>query len=110
MAQLQRTWQTKDGLFGNLAVLGFLAVQCLDGMFTYLGISVWGNSIEANPLVRSAVELAGLGVGLAGMKLAAASLGIILHLRKVHLPVALLTGLYVVAAIVPWSFLFLSSR
>jgi uncharacterized membrane protein len=110
MAESERSLKTKDRLFGNLAVVSFLIVQCLDGVFTYLGISFWGNGIEANPLVRSAVELAGLGVGLTGVKLAAAALGIALHLRQVHLPVALLTATYVVAAILPWSYLFLSSR
>jgi hypothetical protein len=73
-----------------------------------MGISIWGESIEANPLVRSAVELAGLGVGLTGVKLLAVSLGMMLHLHRIHTPVALLTAIYVVAAIVPWSYLFLS--
>ena len=108
MSRLSLPRSTKDGLFGNLAVLGFLSVQCLDGILTYLGISIWGQSIEANPLVRSAVEFAGLGVGLTGVKLAAASLGMMLHLRRIHLPVAMLTAIYLVGAILPWSYLFLS--
>lgn len=108
MSWLSRLRSTKDGLFGNLAVLGFLSVQCLDGVFTYLGISIWGQDIEANPLVRSAVELAGLGVGLTSVKLLAASLGMMLHLRRIHTPVAVLTALYLVGAILPWSYLFLS--
>jgi hypothetical protein len=107
MPPVGRLWHTHDGLFGNLAVLGFLFVQCLDGAFTYLGISIWGATIEANPLVRSAVDLAGPGIGLMGVKLLAAALGMLLHLRRIHTPVALLTAVYLVAAILPWSYLFL---
>jgi len=108
LPRLYRLRDAQDGLFGNLAVLGFLCVQCLDGALTYLGITIWGPSIEANPLVRSAVEVAGLGVGLTGVKLVAASLGMMLHLRRIHTPVALLTLIYVVGAILPWSYLFVT--
>jgi hypothetical protein len=34
--------------------------------------------------------------------------GILLHLRRVHNLVALLTAVYVVAAIVPWTAIFLT--
>ena len=43
-----------------------------------------GRRIEANPLVSSAVAMAGPGAGLAAAKLLAASCGIILHLLRVH--------------------------
>lgn len=94
--------------FGNIAVLCFVLVQYLDGAFTYLGVHIWGLSIEANPLVASAVSMAGIGGGLAAAKLTAIGLGIILHLRRVHGIVAILTAFYVAVAIVPWTVLFLS--
>ena len=100
--------KTAPSLFGDLAVLVFLVVQCHDGAFTYLGVCRWGPEIEANPLVSSAVAAAGLGAGLAGAKLLAMGFGILLHLRQVHGIVALLTALYIVAAIVPWTALFLT--
>ncbi len=90
-------------------VIGFLLVQCLDGALTYVGVRTWGLSIEANPLISSAVHALGLGVGLAGVKLLAGTLGILLHLRSVHVMVALLTVLYVAVAIVPWTALFLAN-
>ncbi len=99
---------TQASLFGDLAVLVFLVVQCLDGAFTYLGVCRWGPEIEANPLVSTAVAAAGLGAGLAGAKLIAMGFGILLHLRQVHGIVALLTALYIAAAILPWTALFLS--
>jgi hypothetical protein len=41
------------------------------------------------------------------MKLAAVGCGIILHIRRVHNLVALLTAIYVAVAILPWTAVFL---
>jgi hypothetical protein len=109
MARLYRPWETPNSLFGDVAVLGFVLVQCLDGIFTYLGVSIWGPGIEANPLISSAVQVAGLGTGLAGAKLFAVGLGMVLHLCRIHTIVALLTAVYFALAILPWSYLFLST-
>ena len=108
MTHLYKRWDTPQCRFGDVAVVCFLIVQCLDGAFTYLGVKIWGLGIEANPLVSSAVAAAGLGVGLAGAKLVAIGFGILLHLCRVHNLVALLTAIYVAAAIIPWTALFLT--
>lgn len=100
--------QKGDNLFGDVAVVVFIVVQALDGIFTYLGIHAWGPSIEANPIMSSALATVGVGPGLATAKLFAVSLGILLHLRRVHLVVAFLTAFYLAAAIVPWAFLLLT--
>jgi len=89
-------------------VLVFVLVQCLDGAFTYLGVHTWGLSIEANPLVSSALSFAGVGTGLAATKLFAVGLGVMLHLRRVHLVVALLSLFYIAVAILPWTVMFLT--
>jgi hypothetical protein len=94
--------------FGNAAVLAFVIVQYLDGVFTYFGIHIWGLQIEANPIVSSAISLAGVGPGLALAKFVAISFGILLHLRGVHAVVALLTAFYFTVAIMPWTMLFLN--
>ncbi len=105
----RRPWHGfSDRLFGNVAVVCFVLVQYLDGGMTYLGLHIWGPSIEANPIVSSAVSLAGVGGGLAFAKFAAIGLGMALHLRRVHTIVALLTAFYVAVAIVPWTLLFFS--
>jgi hypothetical protein len=109
MATITRWRETYGSRFGDLVVLGFVVVQCLDGVFTYLGVKTWGPSVEANPLVSSAMAAAGPGLGLAGAKLIAVSFGIVLHLRRVHTIVALLTALYLAAAILPWTALFLTN-
>ena len=97
-----------DRRFGDIAVVTFMIVQALDGVLTYLGVHIWGPSVEANPLISSAVSVAGAGVGLAAAKLFAVALGIILHLRRVHGVVALLTAFYLAVAIVPWTMLLLT--
>lgn len=95
--------------FGNVAVIGFMLVQYLDGFYTYAGLGIWGLNIEANPLIRSAVGAVGPGTGLALAKLVAIGFGMLLHLRGVHGAVAALTGIYLILSIVPWTaLLFLS--
>ena len=106
MARLYRRWDTPQCLFGDVVVIAFLLAQCLDGVFTYLGVSLWGLGAEGNPLVTSAVLVAGLGPGLAGVKLIAVGLGIALHLCRVHNLLALLTAIYVAGALVPWTAMF----
>jgi len=90
-------------LFGNLVLVGFLLVQCFDGVFTYVGVSVFGIGIEANPLVAGLMTHLGHGPGLLSAKVMAGLLGILLHLREVHLAVAMLTGFYAAAALAPWA-------
>jgi hypothetical protein len=109
MAYLWKRWDVRQSRFGDAVVLGFLLVQCLDGVLTYLGVSIWGRGIEANPLVSLAIAAGGLGIGLAAAKLVAIGFGIVLHLCRVHNLVALLTAIYVAAAILPWTALFLTN-
>jgi uncharacterized membrane protein len=89
--------------FGDAAVLLFLLAQALDGVFTYVGVSSFGIGIEANPIIATLMTTFGHGPALTGAKALAGTLGICLHLREVHGVVALLTGFYIAAAIVPWT-------
>lgn len=93
----RRSW------FGDVVLVAFLMSQMLDGAFTYVGVTNFGPAIEVNPLMASFMMVVGQGAALAFAKLAAAILGIALHLRRVHGIVAALTGLYVAMAIVPWA-------
>jgi hypothetical protein len=108
MTHLYKRWDTPQCVFGDVAILGFIIVQCLDGAFTYLGVTIWGPGIEANPLVSSAMAASGLGAGLALAKLVAMGFGVLLHLYRVHNLVAFLTVIYIAAAIIPWTTLFLT--
>jgi len=104
---LYKRWDNPRSPFGDFVVLAFFAAQILDGMFTYVGVSMWGPTIEANPVVSSAVAVAGLGAGLTGVKAVAIGFGMLLHLRRLHTLVALLTAIYVAIAILPWTAIFL---
>ena len=54
MEGLVRQWEQPKSRFGDLMVVGFVLMQCLDAAFTYVGVSIWGPAIEANPLISSA--------------------------------------------------------
>ncbi len=92
--------------FGNVVIVLFFVSQALDGAFTYIGVQMWGPAIEGNPLLAWLMALVGPGAALAGAKLTAAGFGMILHLAAVHRAVAILTAIYVSAALVPWMLLF----
>jgi hypothetical protein len=106
MAGLVKRWEPQSR-FGDLMVVGFLLMQCLDAVFTYLGVRVWGMAIEANPLISAAMAAGGVVAGLGAAKGIAIGLGMMLHLRRVHSLVALLTAIYFTVAILPWTALFL---
>ena len=95
-------WQCRRSVFGDVALVLFLLAQCFDGVFTYVGVMSFGIGIEANPIVALLMTNLGHGTGLLSAKIAAAVLGIALHLRRVHGAVALLALFYITAAIVPW--------
>jgi hypothetical protein len=88
--------------FGDVALVAFLLVQACDGVLTYVGVSTYGIRIEGNPLLGWLMSSLGQGVALAAAKGTAGAFGIALHLTAVHRVVALLTALYVAAALVPW--------
>jgi len=88
--------------FGNVAVVAFLMTQCLDGIFTYVGVATYGHGIEGNPLITWLMQAMGDGPALTTAKITAAALGIALHLSSVHYVVAALAVFYVAVAVVPW--------
>jgi hypothetical protein len=90
-------------VFGDLALVLFLLAQCLDGALTYVGVVSIGPSVEANPIIAALMTHFGHGAALTGAKVVAGALGIYLHLYELHAAVAVLTGFYVAAAIVPWT-------
>lgn len=96
--------RSRASRYGNGVVLVFLVVQALDGVLTYVGVSV-GSAAEGNPLVAACMAAFGAGPGLAGAKLLAGSLGIGLHLFGTHRLIALLTAIYVAMSILPWTLL-----
>ena len=103
-----RTWSyralafTQSERFGNAVIILFFLAQALDGGLTYVGVTALGRDVEGNPLLHWLMGAAGYGPALALAKLAAAGFGIVLHMASVHRAIALLTLLYLSAAVVPW--------
>jgi hypothetical protein len=106
MAGLVRQWEQPRSRFGDIVVVGFLVTQCLDAVFTYLGVAMWGPAIEANPIISSAMAAAGVVGALSIAKGVAIGFGMLLHLHRVHTLVAVLTAIYLALAILPWTTLF----
>ena len=86
----------------------FLLAQAADGVMTYVGVTTLGVHLEANPLLASLMAAFGQGTALTGAKLSglrprhlAASLG-------THRILAVLTGIYFLAAVLPWAGLLLA--
>ena len=92
----------RHSLFGDIALVAFLLAQCFDGIFTYVGVITFGTAIEANPVICALMLHLGHVLALMTAKTLSASLGIALHLWRVHTAVALLAAFYVAVAILPW--------
>jgi hypothetical protein len=102
-------WATEDWsaerLYANGIWIAFVAVQAIDGMFTYVGMHLHGIVAEANPLIAWSAASYGIGASVVSAKLFAAACGVILHLTERHQALALLSLAYMAAAIWPWTLL-----
>ena len=86
----------------RLLLAVFVAVQISDGLLTYAAVQLFGIQAEGNPLLVTWMHVAGPGQTLFGAKLLACGCGALLYAFGVFRILALLTLLYVGAAIVPW--------
>jgi uncharacterized membrane protein len=93
--------------FGNTVIVLFLLAQAADGVMTYVGVTTLGAHLEANPLLTLLMNAFGHGPAVTAAKVVASGLGISLHLIGVHRILAVLTGVYILAAVLPWAGLLL---
>lgn len=84
-------------------LLAFVIVQTLDGAFTYMGVTTFGSTIEANPVVAWYIGSMGVAVGLVGIKTVGLLCAATLHYCHRHWTLGLLTMLYLLAAVLPWT-------
>ena len=92
---------------GLAAVALFAAVQVADGALTLAGVARFGPAVESNPLLAMSIAALGAGASLSVAKTTAILLATLLHGARCHLALALLTILYVFAAVLPWTSLLL---
>jgi uncharacterized membrane protein len=97
-----RYWS--EEAFGNVVIVVFLIAQVLDGAFTYLGISSYGLT-EGNPLIAHFIERHGAGPSLTVAKILAVVCSMALHLLGLHRTLGLLTLMYLMLAVLPWTYL-----
>jgi len=90
-------------MFGDVVCVAFIAAQAVDGVCSYVGLLVFGAGIEANPLIGWYIATFGAGAALIGAKLMATICGVILHCGGMHRTVGILTILYLLGAVWPWS-------
>jgi hypothetical protein len=93
---IRRLW------YAEVLWLAFVIVQALDGAMSYIGVSVHGLGIEANPLVAWYLGVLGPAAGFAVAKLFAVTCGAVLYVAARYVWVALLTVVYLVFAVGPW--------
>ena len=101
-ARRSRPRLTRTTTFGNLVIVLFLVAQAIDGGFTYLGVITFGPAIEANPLLAWLMAAVGEARRSPAPSSRPSAFGMILHLAAVHRALALLTAIYLSAAVVPW--------
>lgn len=94
--------RSRTASFANVVVIAFLIAQACDGVFTYVGVSLYGTAAEGNPLLAWLMESMGHGPALATAKGMAGAFGIALHLSAVHRVLAALVVFYVAVAVGPW--------
>lgn len=87
----------------QLVFAAFLLTQILDGVLTYVGVSVFGIAAEGNPILAWLMSSYGEAIALAGAKLVAALCGVALYVLAVDRLLAVLTLIYIGAAVVPWT-------
>lgn len=105
MLRPRRNGAGAQRVYGDVVMVVFLCTQILDGAFTYVGLQVFGPTIEANPLIAWLIGALGPAAALTLAKVTAIAFGAFLHLSSVHRTIATLTGIYLLLAIGPWTHL-----
>ncbi len=107
---------TEKSYHEDLHLLGalFIALQIIDGLLTYHGVTLRGTGVEGNILIRILMESFGIATALVAAKLLAVVFTIIVCVAGVQIswvrPALIsLIGLYALLAVVPWSYILIFS-
>lgn len=106
---------TRSETLSRAAVLGaiLITLQILDGVLTGYGMNFFGTDMEGNVLLRTLMNAIGVIPALLLVKSIAIAVIIVLVSLSAQvkwLPLAMkgVIGLYVIAAIIPWSLILAS--
>ncbi len=106
---LFQRWDRSNCLFGNVAIIGCIFFQCLDGILTYAVIKIWGLGVEVNPLIVWFMSIMGVGLGLVVTRIWAIGIGLLFYRLGFHNVVALAAGYYLIIVALPWGLRFITT-
>ena len=86
----------------RLILLLFLVAQLVDGLFTYVAVSVYGPGAEANVILAVWMAIIGPAPTLLVAKTVAAGAGVLVYRQGFHGLLAALTAVYATVAVGPW--------
>ncbi len=99
----------------ELHMLGalFIALQIIDGLLTYHGVSLRGTAVEGNLLIRIFMEQFGIATALVVVKLLAVMCTMIVciagsKITWVRPALISLIGIYTLLAVAPWSYILIA--
>ena len=84
----------------------FLITQLLDGSLTYWGVKQFGIELEMNALLAAFMHEVGPLPTLVAAKVMACACGMVLYVYQYLRPLAVMAGLCLGVAVVPWLFMF----
>jgi hypothetical protein len=87
---------------GPLVLTIFLVTQCLDGLLTYWGVLRFGIDIEMNTLLATLMQSVGPAAALFAAKALACACGLLLYANAYLRPLAVVAGLCLGLAVIPW--------
>jgi hypothetical protein len=95
----------EDKKQGPLVFAIFIAIQVLDGLLTYWGVTRFGIELEMNQLLAATMLALGPAPALLMAKGLACGCGLVLYANAYLRPLAAVAGLCLGLAVVPWLFL-----
>ena len=103
--EIRSRTRAEDLRQGPLVFGLFLLIQLLDGGLTYWGVSKFGIHLEMNGLLAGWMYEIGPAATLVVAKSVACVCGLILYKAQYLRPLAIVAGLCLGIAVVPWAFL-----
>ena len=88
--------------FGDAMWLAFVSAQAADGVLTYVGMTVFGVSVEGNPIIAWYAAAIGAKGALLGAKLLSVVCAAVLHAKARHFSIGVLTIVCLRTAVWPW--------
>ncbi len=89
-----------------------IVIQILDGVFTGMGVVIYGSSIEANPIIRALIDSWGVANALVFVKALAVFIvfGLVMlssYVNWMERAMKTVICIYMISALIPWSLILI---